>query len=65
MKTLAEVRDKPFIIPSVPAGVLKLAFGEMAGLLLEGSRISSEKIRKTGFEFRYPVLKEAFISLQH
>jgi uncharacterized protein (TIGR01777 family) len=64
MKTLAEARNKPFIVPPVPAVVLKLAFGEMAGLLLEGSRISSEKIRKTGFEFRYPVLKEAFISLQ-
>jgi uncharacterized protein len=64
MKTMSEARNKPFITPPVPAGVLKLAFGNMAGLLLEGSRISSEKIRQSGFEFRYPVLKEAFISLQ-
>ncbi|HLO58340.1 MAG TPA: TIGR01777 family oxidoreductase [Bacteroidales bacterium] len=63
MKTLAEARNKPLIAPPVPAAILKLAFGEMAGLLLEGSRMSSEKIRQTGFEFRYPLLKEAFNDL--
>jgi NAD dependent epimerase/dehydratase family enzyme len=38
---------------------MKMLFGEMSGLLLRGSRISSEKIRSTGFEFLYPDVESA------
>lgn len=63
MKTIAEVRNRPFIAPNVPAFTLKLLFGEMASAILKGSRISPEKIIKSGYRFRYPDLKGAVSDL--
>jgi uncharacterized protein (TIGR01777 family) len=63
MKILSETLNKPFILPAVPGIVLKIAFGEMAEIMLKGSRVSSEKIVKEGFTFRYPVLRKALSSL--
>lgn len=54
MRKLSLVLRKPFWFPNIPAFAMKMLFGEMSGLLLRGSRISSEKIRSTGFEFQYP-----------
>lgn len=58
-RTLAQVLRRPFWFPPVPAFVLKAALGEMADILLTGSRVSSEKIRRTGFHFRFPELQAA------
>jgi uncharacterized protein len=60
MRKTAAALGKPFIPLTIPAFFLKIAFGEMASLLLEGSRISSEKIVNAGFIFRFPDLKTAF-----
>ncbi|SDR06559.1 hypothetical protein SAMN05421664_3370 [Chryseobacterium soldanellicola] len=62
-KKIAEVLKKPLFMPNVPAFVLKLIFGELASALLEGSRASSEKIRKEGFQFEFPELKKALEDL--
>jgi NAD dependent epimerase/dehydratase family enzyme len=43
--------------------VLKLLFGEMASILLEGSRASSEKITDTGFKFKFKTLNDALNNL--
>lgn len=56
---LAKSLSKPFFLPRIPAFVLKLAFGEMANVLLEGSRVSNQNLIRTGFQFKYPVLSEA------
>ncbi len=53
---LATVLSKPFFLPNVPVFALKLVFGEMANVLLEGSRVSSQKLEATGFLFKYPDL---------
>lgn len=58
-KQLAKSLSKPFFLPKVPAFALKLVFGEMANVLLEGSRVSSEKLTNTGFQFKFPTLNEA------
>jgi uncharacterized protein len=58
MKEAAKALKRPFLPFPVPAFILKTMLGEMASLLTEGSRVSSEKIRKAGFEFRFPLLKE-------
>jgi len=62
-KKIAEVLKKPLFMPNVPAFVLKLIFGELADALLEGSRASSQKIRDTGFQFKFPDLKNALEDL--
>lgn len=62
-KKIAEVLKKPLFMPKVPGFVLKLIFGELADALLEGSRASSEKIQKVGFQFKFPDLKAALENL--
>lgn len=49
--TVAKALGKPFFLPNVPAFLLKLIFGEMSVLLLEGSRVSADKLIRAGFVF--------------
>ena len=46
----------------VPSFLLKIMFGEMAIILLEGSKISAKKIEKNGFSFRFKTLEKALDS---
>ena len=57
---LAKALHKPFFVPNVPSFALKLVFGEMANVLLLGSRVSNKKLSDLGFQFKYPLLKNAF-----
>ena len=59
MKTLSAVMGKPFISPPVPACLLRLILGEMATVILEGSRVSSEKITGSGYRFSFTTPEEA------
>ncbi|MDD2477307.1 MAG: DUF1731 domain-containing protein, partial [Dysgonamonadaceae bacterium] len=59
MKTMAKLLRKPMFLPRVPEFVFRLFFGEAAQIILEGSRISSQKIRNTGFEFKYKTIHDA------
>lgn len=58
-RTMAKVLGRPFFMPNVPAFTLKIALGEMADMLLKGSRISCDKIKNTGFKFQYEQLNDA------
>ena len=58
-KTIARVLKKPIFFPRVPEFFIRLFFGESAQIILEGSRISSQKIQDAGFEFKYKTLKIA------
>lgn len=58
-KEVAKVLNKPFFMPNVPGFMLKLIIGEMASAALGSSRVSSEKIRKQGFDFKYKNLDVA------
>lgn len=62
-KTLAKVLRKPFIAPNVPSFILRLVFGEMSQIILEGSRVSSRKIIDSGYKFKYPELDKALVNL--
>jgi hypothetical protein len=62
-KIIAKKLKKPLWLPNIPAFVLKLIFGEMAVILLEGSRVSSEKIASTEFKFKYPTSTKALHNL--
>lgn len=63
MRTLAKTMKKPFFMPNVPTFMMKLIMGESAVLVLEGSRVSADKIQQAGFEFQYEDLEKALKSL--
>jgi len=62
-QTIAQSLNKPFFLPNTPAFLLKLVLGEMSILLLEGSRVSADKLNKLGFTFKFPKLGSALKDL--
>lgn len=62
-KEIANTLNRPLVLPAVPGFVIKLMFGEMADVVLNGSKISPDKIVKTGFRFQYPDVKGALNNL--
>lgn len=62
-KTLAKILHKPIILPPIPSFALKLLLGEMADIVLKGAKVSSEKIQKTGFRFKFNKLDDALKDL--
>ena len=59
MKTLSDVMKKPVFPVPAPAFALKAVFGEMSGIILKGSRVSSEKLISAGYKFRFEHLDDA------
>ncbi len=62
-ETLARILKKPLWMPHVSEFVLKLFFGKMYVILVNGSRISSDKIIKTNFKFKFTNLENALVDL--
>jgi uncharacterized protein (TIGR01777 family) len=62
-KILAKVLSKPMFLPPVPSFALKFVLGEMADVVLKGSRVSSKKLVDSGFNFEYNDLEMALQSL--
>lgn len=52
-KTIATHLKRPIWLPSIPPFLIKSLFGEIADSLLNGSKISSEKIIRAGLDFKY------------
>lgn len=59
---LGEVMGRPSYF-RVPAGLIRLLFGEAATLVLDGQRAKPEALMEAGFEFRYPELNSALRAL--
>ena len=59
MRSVSKELKRPCLIPRIPSFLLKLIMGESAGMILEGSRVSPQKVIDTGFKFLYPTAKEA------
>ena len=59
MKTLALLINKPVLPIPVPAFILKAVLGEMSDVVLQGSRVSSDKIKNTGYSFKFNNLQNA------
>jgi len=62
-RSLAQILKKPFWFPNVPAILMKILFGRMSEILLNGSRVSAEKIRSAGYIFLYPNLENALAKI--
>jgi len=63
LKLLAKAYKLPFIPVGIPKFVLKLILGEMVSILVEGSKVSSNKIKKAGYQFKYTTLYNALKNL--
>lgn len=59
VKTLAQVIGKPVFPVPVPGFLLKGAMGEMSDVVLKGSRVSADKIIRTGFSFSFRNIEES------
>ena len=62
-KALAKQFKRPYLAIGVPHLILKILFGEMSVILLKGSRISTKKIEKNKYSFRFSKLHEALSNL--
>jgi uncharacterized protein len=58
-KLIAKVLNKPLLLPNVPGFIMKIIVGEMAVIVVNGSKVSADKIKKAGFLFRYSNLEQA------
>lgn len=58
-KILGQVMHRPTILPA-PGFAVRLMFGEMGqSLLLEGAHVAPRRLQESGYQFRFPDLKEA------
>jgi len=62
-QSVSRILQKPNLSPSIPSFFLKIVFGEMACMLLYGSRVSNDKIKKTGYTFKFDQLESALNNL--
>jgi len=62
-KAIAASMQKPLWAPFVPSFLLKIILGEMADLILKGSKVSAEKIKQAGYRYQFPNLNEALNNL--
>lgn len=63
-KIMARELHKPLWLPPIPGLALKLVLGEMANMVINGNKVSADKVKRTGFHFQYTNLEEAIKSLQ-
>jgi hypothetical protein len=63
MQTVADVVDKPILLPNIPEFVIRILFGPAADMVLRGVPLSSAKICATGFQFEYPTLNSSLFDI--
>src|SRR6478752_129099 len=62
-RAIADCLKKPLWLPAVPSFILKIILGEMTDVVLNGSKVSCEKIKMTGYRHRFTDLNEALKNL--
>ncbi len=50
---IAKALHRPYFLPNVPAGLLKLFLGDLSTELLSDHRVSNKKLQTKGFVFRF------------
>ncbi len=63
VSTIAKVLKRPMFFPKIPAKIIELIFGEMATVVLNGSRVDTTKINETKFVYSYANLETALTNL--
>jgi NAD dependent epimerase/dehydratase family enzyme len=60
--TLGKVLGRPALL-AAPAFMLKLAMGELSGVLLGSQRALPSELLKAGYDFAYPSIEAALKNL--
>lgn len=61
-KAIGKVMRRPSFFP-VPAFIIRLLFGEMSTVVLDGQRVSAQRLSDQGFQFHYPEAEAALRDL--
>jgi uncharacterized protein len=61
-KALGRAMERPSWMP-VPSAALRVLFGEMSSVLLEGQRVVPGRLVEMGFRFRFPEVGQALQDL--
>lgn len=61
-RAIARVLKRPYWLP-VPAFALRIAFGEMATVVLDGQRVRPGRLLAAGYRFQHPDLQSALEAL--
>ena len=59
IETIGRVLNRPVWLPNIPEFVLKLMMGEMRQVLTSSNNVSSDKVEKTGFFFKFQEFEAA------
>ncbi|MEN9700270.1 MAG: hypothetical protein RLZZ301_1468 [Bacteroidota bacterium] len=60
IKSLAKWLKRPLLLPNIPGFLMRIVLGERATLVLSDLRVSNDKIKQSGFVFKYKKLDDAF-----
>lgn len=60
---IAITLKRPYFLPNIPVFIVNVMLGELSKYVVLGSDVSSHKIQKLGFQFKYPEIKSALIQL--
>ncbi|MDA9772953.1 TIGR01777 family oxidoreductase [Flavobacteriaceae bacterium] len=63
-KKISKIFNYPFLALGAPNLILQIVFGEMSTIILNGSRISANKIKQAGFKFKFENLEKALKNLR-
>jgi uncharacterized protein (TIGR01777 family) len=65
IKAIGKAMHRPVLLPAIPEFVLRLMLGEMADLVVNGSRVSCHKILNAGYKFQFTNAEDAIEDLIH
>jgi uncharacterized protein (TIGR01777 family) len=60
---IGKALHKPILLPAISAFIIKALYGDMASMVLEGSRVSNQKIKEAGFKFEFDNIDDALENL--
>jgi uncharacterized protein (TIGR01777 family) len=61
-KILGKLMQRPSWIP-VPGFAMRMLFGEVASVVLDGQRVSPQRLLESGYSFIYPTIEESLINI--
>jgi len=61
-RTIGMVMKRPHYLP-LPGFAMRLAFGEVSSMVLEGQKVLPQKLLEAGYGFKFPILEDALKDL--